>query len=283
MTASPRDPQVRDPVETYTTTRTWTPQLEAQKYYHTHPDAYDEASVKAAMDSRFPQGLPIQDLCPIQPDEPEDVSEPEEFRNLSRDRVTTLRARIQHAHLALSIESSPDGQADRRTGEAQHRAIAHGDERYENLMISDFKESYTGPIIVDNSIRRDIAWILAETALSRKGKLSQIALANKWSGHGTSMVDLKEAAGLSRKTPCTIPLFNKLCDCLRNAVYDIGRGRGNPRNICLGHNCWGITINIPLQEINQEVVRKWMNRYGCDLSNKCPLGFYGPSDAQKVA
>ena len=87
------------------------------------------------------------------------------------------------------------------------------------------------------------------------------------------MVDLKEAAGISRKTPCTIPLFNKLCNCRRNAAHDLGKGRGNPRDICLGHNCWGITINVPLQEIDKGEIRKWINKYGCSLNNKCPLGF----------
>ena len=153
VTASPRNPQVRDPVETYTTTGTWTPQLEAQKYYHTHPDAYDEASVKTAIDSRFPQGLPIQDLCPIPPDNPEDVNEPEEFINLSRDRRITLQARIQQAHSELAIEASPDGEADKRTGEAYQRTIQHGDERYENLMIYDFKESHTGQADTDSTNR----------------------------------------------------------------------------------------------------------------------------------
>ena len=124
VTASPRNLQVKDPVVTYRATGTWPPQQEAQKY-HTHPNAYDQASIKAAMDSRFPQGLLIQDLYPIPPDDPEDVTEPDEFANLSRDRRTALRARIQQAHSALAIESSPDGQTDKRTGEAFSRAIQH--------------------------------------------------------------------------------------------------------------------------------------------------------------
>ena len=86
------------------------------------------------------------------------------------------------------------------------------------------------------------------------------------------MVDLKKSAGIKRTTPCTIPLFNKLCNCPTRAAHDIGKGRGNPRNICLGHNCWGITINVPLQEIDKGEIQEWISKYGCSLANKCPLG-----------
>ena len=140
-------------------------------------------------------------------------------------------------------------------------------------MLSDYKESHIGQANTDSTNRRDVDWILSDTPLSKIGKLSQTALAHKWSGHGTSMVDLKKAANLPRKTPCTIPLFNILCDCLTNAAYDVGRGRGNPRNICLGHNCWGVTINVPLQEIDKGEIRKWISKYGCSMASKCPLGF----------
>ena len=77
-----KNPQVRDPVDTYATTGEWISKDEAQKYYHTHPDVFDSATVKSAMERRFTTGLFIQDLCPIPGDPLEDVTEPEEFRNL---------------------------------------------------------------------------------------------------------------------------------------------------------------------------------------------------------
>ena len=58
-----------------------------------------------------------------------------------------------------------------------------------------------------------------------------------------------------------------------NAAHDIGRGRGNPRQICLGHNCWGITLNVPLQEIDRGKISMWINKYGCSLASNCPKGF----------
>ena len=87
------------------------------------------------------------------------------------------------------------------------------------------------------------------------------------------MVDLKARTGTPRITPCTVPLSNALCDCPDNAAYDIGRGRGNPRKICLGHNCWGLTLNVPLQEIDKGKVEEWIDQYGCSLGRKCPRGF----------
>ena len=177
-------------MENYTSTGEWIPKLEVQKYYHTHPDTYDLASVKTAMDSRFPQGLPIQDLCPIPPDTPRDVEEPEEFKELPQSRKATLQAYIQQSRSELAIEALPDGQTDRRVGDDYARTIQHGNERYENLLLSDHKECYKGQAKTDSTQRRDVEWILSDTPLPAEDKLSQLALAHKWSGHGTSMVNL---------------------------------------------------------------------------------------------
>ena len=144
---------------------------------------------------------------------------------------------------------------------------------YEDLMLSDRKETYIDAEYSTNTNQKDVEWILSDTPLSTIGKISQIALANKWTGHGTSMVDLKARTRTPRNTPCSVPLSDTLCDCPDNAAHDIGRGRGNPRKICLGHNCWGLTLNVPLQEIDKGKVEEWIDQYGCSLGINCPKGF----------
>merc|ERR1711994_112166 len=273
VTVSPRDPQIPDPVATFTATEQWMPKLEIQKYYHLRPDSYDQTSVQVAIDRRFPDGLPVQDLCPIPPDDPERVKEPPEFRNMPKERRDYIEENIRQNHAEMAIEASSDGLTDKILGSTYTRTIIHGDERYENLMLSDRDETYTNHVDFDAATERDVEWILSDTPLSTIGKISQIALASKWSGHGTSMVDLKARTETPRSTPCSVSLSDQLCDCPTNAAYDIGRGRGNPRKICLGHNCWGITLNVPLQEIDRGKISMWINKYGCSLADRCPKGF----------
>ena len=119
VTVSPRDPQIPNPVDTYISTEQWMPKTEIQKYYHLHPDIYDQDSVQAAMDRRFPDGLPVQDLSPIPSDIPEQVEEPPEFRNMPQDRRNYLEENIRQSHAEMAVEASPDGQTDKIKGEAK--------------------------------------------------------------------------------------------------------------------------------------------------------------------
>ena len=131
----------------------------------------------------------------------------------------------------MAVAASSDGQTDKIIGTTYNRTIDHGNERYEDLMLSDRKETYANHVDFDTANQKDVEWILSDTPLSTIGKLSQIALANKWSGHGTSMVDLKSRTEIPRDTPCTVSLSDQLCDCPTNAAFDVRRGRGNPRKI----------------------------------------------------
>jgi len=273
VTVSPRNPELPNPVDTYISTAQWMPKEEIQKYYHLHPDVYDQDSVQTAIGRRFPDGLSVQDLCPIPSDDPERVKEPRELRNMPQNRKDYLQENIKQSHAEIVVEASPDGQTDKISGSAYNRTLTHGNERYENLMLTDHGETYTSHGDSDTTVQKDVEWILSKTPLSTIGKLSQVALAYKWSGHGTSMVDLKARTDTPRSTPCSVSLSDQLCDCPANAAYDIGRGRGNPRKICLGHNCWGITLNVPLQEIDRGEIRIWIDKYGCSLANNCPKGF----------
>ena len=173
VTVSPRDPQIPNPVDTYIATRTWLPKQEVQKYYHLHPDEYDQDSVQTAMDRRFPDKLPIVDLCPIPADAPEQVEEPPEFRNMSQARRDHLIEKLNQSHAEMAIKASPDGQTDEISGPAYDRTILHGKERYDDLMISDRKETYTDVGNHDITSQRDVEWILSDTPLSTIGKLSQ--------------------------------------------------------------------------------------------------------------
>ena len=117
-------------------------------------------------------------------------------------------------------------------------------------------------------------WFLSdETILTTKEKISQLITITRYVGHGTSLGDLKEATGKPRKTPCSDKLINEICNCPESAVYDIGRGRGNPENICIGHSCWGIATSVPLNELQDGVLQNWIDNYGCDLKENCPMGF----------
>merc|ERR1712218_151170 len=110
VTVSPRDPQIPNPVDTYIATKKWMPKQEIQKYYHLHPDIYDQDSVQTAMDKRFPDGLPIVDLCPIPADTPETIEEPPEFKNMSQARRDHLNANVEQSHAEMAVKASSDGQ-----------------------------------------------------------------------------------------------------------------------------------------------------------------------------
>ena len=69
--------------------------------------------------------------------------------------------------------------------------------------------------------RRDLDWFLSpDTVLLTRDKISQVVTISKWTGHRTSLGDLKEARGLSRETSCNDELINTLCDCPKTAAYD---------------------------------------------------------------
>ena len=116
VTVSPRNPQIPDPVDTFTATGQWMPKSEIQKFYHLHPDTYDQTNVQTAIDRRFPDGLPVQDLCPIPSDIPEHVEEPPEFRNMPQDRRDHLEDNIRQSHAEMAIEASSDGLTDKILG-----------------------------------------------------------------------------------------------------------------------------------------------------------------------
>ena len=162
MTVSLRTPQVRDPVETFTSTGEWVTRDEEGQFYHTHPDVFDLATVKNVVESRFPGGLNIQDLCPTPSDPLENFDECKEFQNLDQNRMISLRKNIEHSHSELAIEASVDGNTDKRTSAEYQRTLKHGNERYENLLLSDHKESHRSEANVIPSYlkRRDVDWIL---------------------------------------------------------------------------------------------------------------------------
>merc|ERR1712020_530503 len=128
-------------------------------------------------------------------DTPEHVNEPPEFRDMPRDRRDHLEEKLMQSHAEMAVKASPDGQTNEISGPAYDRTITHGKERYEDLMISDRKETYTDNGEPSITGQKDVEWILSDTPLSTIGKISQVALANKWSGHGTAMVDLKARTG----------------------------------------------------------------------------------------
>ena len=109
--------------------------------------------------------------------------------------------------------------------------------------------------------------------LTPSQKMEQISTAILSTGHGTSVYDLKEMSNIARGTPCNPELVSQLCDCPEKAACDMGRGRGNPENVCIGHKCWGIATNIPRDKISPQMLQLWINQYGCELKSECPLGF----------
>ena len=98
-----------------------------------------------------------------------DINEQKEFQNLDPPRIISLRKNIEHSHSEIAIEASVDGNTDKRTGAEYQRTLQHGNERYENLLLSDYKESHRSKANTSFSNlerRRDIDWILSKTPLS---------------------------------------------------------------------------------------------------------------------
>ena len=103
--------------------------------------------------------------------------------------------------------------------------------------------------------------------------MEQISTAILSTGHGSSVHDLKKMSDIASGTPCTPELVNQLCECPEKAACDMGKGRGNPENVCIGHKCWGIATNLPRDKISPQMLQLWINQYGCELKSECPLGF----------
>ena len=43
----------------------------------------------------------------------------------------------------------------------------------------------------------------------------------------------------------------------------MGRGRGNPKKICIGHPCFGIILDRPANEYSEAERAHWFQAYGC--------------------
>ena len=96
-----------------------------------------------------------------------------------------------------------------------NRIRKHGAEMHDDLLITDRKYFYTDEDMFVQRLyetgRRDWDWFLSwRTTLSTVEKIAQVVTISKWSGHGTSLGDLKEAKGLHRKTLCSDKLLNEL-------------------------------------------------------------------------
>ena len=149
---------------------------------------------------------------------------------------------------------------------------------HDQLNISDYKQYYE---FINNHQGnpgefswQNVDWIMSpRTTLTPTQKLEQISTAILYTGHGSSVHDLKEMSDIARGTPCSPELVKQLCDCPVKSAYDLGRGRGNPEDICIGHKCWGIATNLPRNKISPQMLQLWFNRYGCELKSECPLGF----------
>ena len=158
------------------------------------------------------------------------------------------------------------------------RIKSSGMEKHDDLSISDFKQYYE---IINNHQDnpgdfswRHVDWIFSPmTTLTPTQKIEQISTAVILTGHGSAVHDLKELSNIDRGTPCSPELIDYLCDCQENAACDLGKGRGNPENICIGHKCWGIATNLPRDKITPQMLQLWMDQYGCELKSECPLGF----------
>ena len=159
-----------------------------------------------------------------------------------------------------------------------NRMKTSGMEMHDDLNISDFKQYYE---ILDKHQDnpgefswKHVDWICSPTTtLTPAQKVEQISTAILLTGHGTSVHDLKEVNNMARDTPCNPELIDYLCDCGDNAACDLGKGRGNPENICIGHKCWGIATDIPRDKISPQMLQIWIDQYGCELKSECPLGF----------
>ena len=83
-----------------------------------------------------------------------------------------------------------------------------GGEKHKDLLISDHEEFYSevqsSEEDVQNTERRDTRWLTSDTAMPTKVKLSQLGVAYRHTGHGSSMTDLKIWKKILPKTACSI-------------------------------------------------------------------------------
>ena len=141
--------------------------------------------------------------------------------------------------------------------------------------ISDEEEYYDAPTPGPSvGERRDLAWLNSSNhPEDRKAKMAMIAVASRFFGHGTAATILKTNTGQSNRVPCSTPLITSICDCFRMSAKDMGRGRGNPKLVCIGHPCFGIILDRPADEFSVEEREQWVENNGCELGAECPQGF----------
>ncbi len=145
---------------------------------------------------------------------------------------------------------------------------------YNNNMIEDEEEYWYHNIVrLTDYGQKDLSWLLHDAPLSTVYKLAYMVVAFKYRGHGTAMSDLKKKGGFPISDPCTDKLLEYLCDCREQAAMDIGRGRQNPKVVCIGHPCFGITTDKPSSELGQEEERIWFKVFGCSKGQHCPRGY----------
>ena len=100
-----------------------------------------------------------------------------------------------------------------------------------DINVEDEEENYPDPVSDPRATeRKDLLWLMDGCPEDTKIKLAYRALASKYSGHGTTMSELKsKTLQIPSTTPCNSNFANTLCDCFLQAATDMGKGRGNPR------------------------------------------------------
>ena len=133
---------------------------------------------------------------------------------------------------------------------------------FTNVNIDDEVEAYlyqaSGPTPYyrpDPGQRKDLSWIMAGLRASYQAdartKLTMVALAYRYTGHGTSMKELKAVAHYTQSTLTSQTIYVR-DSRFSTAATDMGRGRGDPRAVCIGHPCFNLVLTQPASAFSEE-------------------------------
>ena len=206
----------RNPVTTHAETSSWPPLTEATQYLHLHPDVYFRHSQE--METIHGAELELIDLTLTHAQRlGETRSDPTRTHSRSGPIANSILTRFrQQAAIAADRGGYPAGQIS--------RIEKFGLNAFTDNSTEDEEEYHPDQVRhLRNTDRKDLIWITDGASADIKMKLAYMALASKYSGHGTPMSELKSRRQHPTLTSCNSNLANNLCDCFQKAATDMGR------------------------------------------------------------
>ena len=215
----------QNPIKVKEDSGDWPPSQEAAEFLHLHRNTQE----KNLPDLFQVYGADLNFIDPTQPDPSLNIDDltPNPTRtDGTKSGASGTSPRYGTDFLSTKIRKRYEQQAaiaaaDNRFSDQQiERIRRYGMNAFSNVNTDDEEEAYLdpayGPVPVFGpkpGQRKDLLWITIGSTADARIKLAMIALANRYTGHGTSMAELKSIAHYPTTTPCDIDLTNDLCNC----------------------------------------------------------------------